>query len=104
MLEQGAVGQTNGEASEIFLDQSAQDIASQSSASVNLYVELGFGRDVLKLHSSFPFFEGLGDELLFDLALDQNLIDALELIAQLLVVDVAFDGGQRGLEGLLNGK
>jgi hypothetical protein len=65
---------------------------------------VGFGRDVLELAPRLPILQARRDELLFDPALNEELIDAQELLAQTLVIDIAYDGGQRHWEGLLNGK
>ena len=45
-----------------------------------------------------------GNELRFDAALSKQLIDAQELLAQALVVNIALDSGQRRREPLLNGE
>ena len=103
MLEQRTVGQPNRKPAKILLDQATQDIASQGTTSMNLDMQLSFGRDILKPHLGFPLFEGFGDKLMFDLALGEQLIDAQELITQLTVVDIAFDGRQGRLKRLLNG-
>jgi hypothetical protein len=71
---------------------------------MDLNLALGFGGDVLEFAPGLPVLEARRDELLLKAALNQELIDAQELLAQTLVIDIALDGGQRRLEGLLNGK
>ena len=71
---------------------------------MDLNLALGLGGDVLELALGFPVLEALGNELGFDAALQKKLIDAEELFAQALVVDITFDGGQRRPEPLLNRK
>jgi hypothetical protein len=69
---------------------------------MDLNLALGFGGDVLEFATGLPVIEGRSDELFFDAALNEELIDPQELVAQTLVIDIAFDGGQRWLEGLLD--
>jgi hypothetical protein len=59
---------------------------------------------VLELATGLPLLEARRDELFLDTALKEELIDTQELLAQTPVIDIAFDGGQRRLEGLLNGQ
>ncbi|HYV27204.1 MAG TPA: hypothetical protein VFA77_06700, partial [Candidatus Eisenbacteria bacterium] len=98
MLDQGAVGQADGKAAKVFPDQSACDITAQGAAGMDLNLALGFGRDVLEWAVSLPIFETLGNDLRFEPALEEQLIDPEKLLAQTLVVDIAFDGGQRRSE------
>jgi len=69
---------------------------------MDLNLQLGFGGNVFELHFPFPFFKGSGDKVPFDATVDKELVDAHELVAELIVVDIAFDGGQGGLQRLLN--
>ncbi len=102
MLDQGAVGQADGKAAKVFQEQSACDITAQGAAGMDLNLALRFGREVLEWAVSLPVFETLGDELRFEPALQEQLIDTEKLLAQTLVVDIAYDGGQRRSEELLN--
>ena len=70
---------------------------------MDLDSSLCFERDVLELHTGFPLFKALCDELLFNPAVNEKFIDATELIGQGVIVDIAHDGRQLGLQGLLNG-
>src|SRR5215475_14513167 len=104
VLEQGAVGQADSQAAKIFQEQSTHDVTAQSSASMDLDLSLCFGGNVLESAPSLPGLEAGGDELGFQATLKEKLIDTQELLAHTLVIDIAFDSGQRGLEQLLNRK
>ena len=71
---------------------------------MDLNLALGLGGDVLELAAGLPVLEARRDELFFQAALPEELIDPEELLAQTLVIDIAFDGRQRWLKGLLNGQ
>ncbi|PYJ91136.1 MAG: hypothetical protein DME62_15845 [Verrucomicrobia bacterium] len=103
VLQERAIGQTDGETPKVFHDQSARDVTPQGAAGMDLNLALGFGGDVLEWATGLPVFETRRDELFLNAALNQELIDTQELIAQTPVIDIAFDSGQRRLEGLLNG-
>ncbi len=71
---------------------------------MDLDLALHFGGDAFELATSLPGLEAGGDELGFEATLQEEPIDTQELLAHTLVIDIAFDGGQWGLEQLLNGK
>src|SRR5207245_5869193 len=104
VLEQRTIGQADGKAAKVFHDQSAGDVTAQSAARMDLNLALGLGGNVFEFGPSLPVLEAVCNELRFDTAVKQKLIDAQELVAQTLIVDIAFDGGQRGPEQLLNEK
>jgi len=99
-LEQGTVGQAGGETAKAFAQEGAGEVAAQGPAGVDLVVALGFGggRAPGELRALEPLLDTLLEELLFQAALDQQFVDALQLPAELLVIDIALDGGQGGLE------
>jgi hypothetical protein len=104
VLEQGAVGQANGQATKVFQEQSAHEVTPQGPTGVDLNLALCFGGNALESAAGHPGLEAGGDELGFEAALAEKLVDTQELLAYASVIDVAFDGGQRGLEQLLNGE
>jgi hypothetical protein len=71
---------------------------------MDLDLALRFGGDAFESVTSLPGLEAGGDELGFEATLQKQPIDTQELLAHTLVIDIAFDGGQRGLETLLKGK
>ncbi len=66
---------------------------------MQLTVLLGFGGDLLVL--AHPGLEVSLDELSFQAAAEQLLLDALQLVAEEPIIDIAFDGGQDGGQGRL---
>src|SRR5688572_4108164 len=78
VLEQRAVSQADGEAPKVFHHQSTREVTSESAASMDLNLALGFGGDVLELAPGLPVLEARSDELLFQAGLNQELIDAQE--------------------------
>jgi hypothetical protein len=66
-----------------------------------LEAQLGLGRNRKALYLGLmkPVLQAAFQELSFHPALEQQSIDALELVAPLAVINVALDGGQSGLQG-----
>jgi hypothetical protein len=94
-----------GKATKIFFQQSTGDVAAQRLASVLLQSPLSLGgrNSFGRLAFGQPrLYNGL-DELGFQPALHQQLVDAEELLAQLAIIDITFDGGQEGSDGQLKG-
>ena len=104
VLKQRAVRQANGKTAKIFHDQSACDITAQGATRMDLNLALSFGRYVFEVGAGLPLFEAVGNELRFQSAVEEQLIDPEKLLAQAPVIDIAFDGGQRRPEELLNGQ
>jgi hypothetical protein len=101
VLEKRAVGQTDGEPPKILLQESPQDVAAQGSVSVTLVVQLpGKRRALLAL---LPLIDRARDEAFLDPGTLKELVDALELIAKLPVIRVAYDGRQSGPQRLGKG-
>jgi hypothetical protein len=78
-----------------FAEESACDIAAQGLARVLLEYALLLGAD--KLGRSVMLKPPLGaqnDKLLFYMALFKQLVDAVQLLAEYLVIDVSHDSGQ----------
>ena len=71
---------------------------------MDLNLTLRFRGDVLEWAASFPAFKSIRNELSLQSALQEKLVDAQQLLAQTRVVDITLDGGQSGLEQLLNGQ
>ncbi len=101
VLEQGAVGQAGGKATEVLRQEAAGEVAAQCAPAVELVVLLGFGADFFAAPE--PAFEIGLQQLGFQAALDEQTVDAQELVAQIAVVDIALDGGQDLREGRLKG-
>jgi len=104
MLKEWTVGQTDSKTSEIFHEEGAHDIAAQSPTSMDLNLALSLGRDFLEFAPRLPLIKSRRDEVFFQPAVQEQLVHAQKLIAQASIVDIAFDGRERRLKGLLNGK
>ena len=100
VLQKRAVGQTGGKAAIVLPEQVAGEVAAQGAAAVELVVLLGAGADLFALGK--PALEIALQEAGFQAAVNQELINEQELVAELAVIDIALDGGQdlrqRGLE------
>jgi hypothetical protein len=92
VLKEWTVGQTDSKTSEIFHDEGAHDIASQSPTSMDLNLALRLARDVLEFALGLPLVKSRGDELFFNATVDEQLVHAQQLIAQASIVDIAFNG------------
>ena len=92
VLKEWTVGQADSKSPEIFHDEGAHDIASQSPTSMDLNLALSPGRDVLEFALGFPLIKSRSDELFLEATVDEQLVHAQELIAQASIVDIAFDG------------
>jgi len=97
-LQEGAVGQTDGKVSVRFAQKDARDIAAQGATGLFLKSQLRLGRRLAWGTLGSPPLQALLDELCFQTAVNQKLIDALKLPAQLVIVDIAHNGGQSRLE------
>ena len=101
-LQEGAVGQPDGQFAVTQLQEGADDIAAEGAAGVVLKFELLPGRNVGSLGLLFgpPVVHAGGDELGFHAAGQQQGIDASELAFKLEVIDIPLDGGQAERERL----
>ena len=61
-----------------------------------LLVDGDLGQRVARL--ALPVAQAGGDEVGFEAGLGEQLVDAFELLAEGLVIDVALDGGELGAE------
>jgi len=102
-LQEGAVGQTDGKIPVRFTQKDARDIAAQGATGLFLKSQLRLGRRLAWGTLSSPLLQTLLDELCFQTAVNQKLIDALKLLAQLVIVDIAQNRGQSRLEMPLEG-
>ena len=91
-LQEGTVGQADGKAAVVLLDEDAGDIATQGAPGMKLVVSLGLGADALL--SGQPALEIRLDHLGFQVALNQQAVDAQQLVAKVAIIDIALDGGQ----------
>jgi hypothetical protein len=97
-LQEGAVGQTDGKVPVGFAQKDARDIAAQGATGLFLKSQLRLGRRLAWGTLNSPLFKTLLDELGFQTAVNQKLIHALKLLAQLVIVDIAQNSGQSRLE------
>ena len=79
-----------GKGSILLVEQPAGDIAAQSPTAVDWVVLLGAGVDLFA--ASQPALEIELQELGFQAALGQQLMDVQEVVAEVAVIDVALDG------------
>ena len=73
-------------------NEDAGDIATQGAPGMKLVVSLGLGADALL--SGQPALEIRLDHLGFQVALNQQAVDAQQLVAKVAIIDIALDGGQ----------
>ena len=92
MLQERAVGQAGGQAPIIFVQEDTRDIAAQGALAVDLASALSAGAD--SFLALGPAVQIALDELPLQSALAEQFVDALELLAQVSVIDIALDGGQ----------
>jgi len=95
-LQHGTVGQTRAEIPIAFAEESACDIAAHGLARVLLEYALlpgadKLGRSVMLLK---PPLGAQNDKLLLYFALFKQLVDAVHLLAEYLVIDISHDSGQ----------
>jgi len=101
VLQQETIGQAGGKGAVLLIEEGAGNITAQSSASVELTFLLLPGRSLgVALE---PLIEVLLDELVFQTAGLELLVDGEELITQEAIIDIAFNGGQSRRQGELEG-
>ena len=91
-LQEGAVGQAGGKAAVVLLNEEAGDIAAQGAPGMELVLLLGLG--AVALLPGQPALEVRLEHLGFQLALQQQAVDAQQLVAKVAVINIALDGGQ----------
>jgi hypothetical protein len=71
---------------------------------MSLNLTLDLGGDVLEFAVSLPVLETIGNELGFEAALKKQLIDAEQLLAQALVIDMPSMVGRAGRSSCCMGR
>jgi hypothetical protein len=91
-LQEGTVGQADGKAAVVLLEQEAGEIAAQGTPGRELMVLRGLGADALL--AGPPALELRLEQLGFQVTLNQQAVDAQPLVTKVAVIDIALDGGQ----------
>ena len=94
----GAVGQAGAEGPVGFAQERAGQVAAQGATGVFLELLLLADRDMGQrvVRVALSVAQAGGDEVGFEAGLGEQLVDALELLAEGLVIDITLDGGGAG--------